>query len=192
MRSLDGHGWAKSVEKAASGALLLALGTWVSGYDEAAVLSAASSTNSALRSSFVSARPAPAEGRILREIRDPHSGACWLLVRDESHPGGPGRLVPAGESPIPVPPNPRAQNRADGPHSAGSSDSLAPVIRAGDRLIVEEKTSVVEAHLEAVALGPAAVGGVFGVRLRIGGRALRAVALGPGRAALQAAWEVRP
>ena len=52
-------------------------------------------------------------------------------------------------------------------------------------VIVEEHTAVVEARLEAMALGPAAVGGAFRARLRMGGKVVRAVALGPGRAVLE-------
>jgi len=67
-----------------------------------------------------------------------------------------------------------------------------PVLRAGERLMVEEHTPIVEAHLEAVALGSAAVGEEFDVRLRVGGKVLRAVALGPGRAELQAERKAQP
>jgi flagella basal body P-ring formation protein FlgA len=58
--------------------------------------------------------------------------------------------------------------------------------------MVEEHTPIVEAHLEAVALGSAAVGEEFDVRLRVGGKVLRAVALGPGRAELQAERKAQP
>ena len=67
-----------------------------------------------------------------------------------------------------------------------------PVIHAGDRLIVEENSSVVEARLEAVALGPAAVGSLLQARLRIGGRVVRVVALASGRAEFQSEIGVRP
>jgi hypothetical protein len=70
--------------------------------------------------------------------------------------------------------------------------SLVPVLRAGDRLIVEEDTPVVAAHLEATALGLATVGGELDVRLKIGGKVVRAVALGPGRAALKTPRGARP
>jgi flagella basal body P-ring formation protein FlgA len=66
-----------------------------------------------------------------------------------------------------------------------------PVIRAGDRLTVEEHTAVVDAVLEARALAAAAMGAALDVRLTIGGRVVRAVALGPGRAALQSENGVR-
>lgn len=67
-----------------------------------------------------------------------------------------------------------------------------PVIRTGDRLIVEENTALVEARLEAVALGPAQPGSSFNVRLVAGGKIVRAVALGPGRAAFAPVKRVQP
>jgi hypothetical protein len=125
---------------------------------------------------------------VVREIDDPHSGAHWLLMRDRNHPAGPGRLVLV------------AADRQAGQGGQGSTIRttstelipLRPVIRAGDRLIVEENTAVIEARLEAVALGPATLGSTFDVRLKLGGKVARAVALAPGRAAFQAQTEARP
>jgi len=126
---------------------------------------------------------AVARGEVIREIDDPHTGARWLLVRNEEHPGGPGRLVLVG---------------GQGNESGGASRQteaeearLRPVIRTGDRLVVEEHTARVDAALEARALGPAASGGGFNARLAIGGRVVRAVALGPGRAAFLPETEAR-
>jgi flagella basal body P-ring formation protein FlgA len=56
------------------------------------------------------------------------------------------------------------------------------VIHGGDRIIVEEHTQVVDAQLEAVAMGPAAAGGQFRVRLKIGGKIIAAVATSTGHA----------
>jgi len=85
------------------------------------------------------------------------------------------------------------KERGDGPEGATEAARLwLPVIRAGDRLIVEEKTAVAEVRLEAVALGPAGNGFPLLVRLKIGGRVVRAVALGPGRAAFAPETEARP
>ncbi len=122
----------------------------------------------------------PSEGQLVREIDDPHTGDRWLLLRNEQFPGGPGRLVLAGGSSQRVG---RRSHRAGG--ERGSRSTVLPVIRAGDRLMVEEHTAVVDAVLEARALSPAALGAAFEVRLTIGGRVVRVVALGPGRAALQ-------
>jgi flagella basal body P-ring formation protein FlgA len=67
-----------------------------------------------------------------------------------------------------------------------------PVIRAGERLVVEENSKFIEARLQGVALNPAPIGSVFDVRLSIGGKVVRVVALGPGRAVLQPESAVRP
>jgi hypothetical protein len=124
-----------------------------------------------------------AGGELVREIDDPHTGDRWLLMRNDANPGGPGRftLVTAGRTPASgEPANPAPPVR------------LQPVIRSGDRLVVEEHTAVVDAELEARALNSAALGSVFNVRLAIGGKVVRAVALGPGRAALKPEAGVRP
>jgi hypothetical protein len=116
---------------------------------------------------------------LLREIDDPSSGTRWLLVRDQSNPGGPGRLeLVTPES------NPEALGtRARVPLVAQIRP--VPVIRAGDKLVVEEHSATTDAYLEGVALGPAVRGSALNVRLSIGGRMVRAVAVAPGRAALQ-------
>lgn len=73
---------------------------------------------------------------------------------------------------------------AGDPIRTASVIARPPVILAGDRIVVEESSGVVEARLAAIALGPAKGGESFKVRLAIGGKVLRATALGPGRAAL--------
>jgi hypothetical protein len=120
----------------------------------------------------VSASTVPG-GEIVREIDDPRNGDRWLLLRDSSHPGGPGLLLLATAAHI--------KTGQAGPDVAAQ----APVIHAGDRLIVEENTAVAEARLEAVALGPAWLGSSLSVRLTMGGKVLRVLATGPGRAVLQ-------
>lgn len=126
-----------------------------------------------------------AQGEIVREIDDPHTGDRWLLMRDNNLPGGPGRLVlVAGE-----------RNRAGAiqrPANWGSETLHLPMIRAGDQLIVEEHTAIADAVLEARAMNPAALGSMLNVRLAIGGRVVRAVAAGPGRASIQPSVEVGP
>jgi hypothetical protein len=110
----------------------------------------------------------------LREIDDPHSGARWLLVKDLAHPGGPGHLV-----------------RVKRDETAGAGSRLAvPMIHTGDHVVVEEHSEVVDAVLEAVALGPAVEGGLFSARLNVGGRVLRVAAIAPGRAQLRLGGEV--
>ena len=126
----------------------------------------------------------PAPGEVVREIDDLHTGSRWLLMRDASHPGGPGRLVLVEGTG-----NGIAQDQTEVKPTHAEHH---PVLRAGDRLIVEENTQRVEARFEAVALGPAAPGSVLAVRLKIGGKVVRAVALAPGRAMLQAGTEAYP
>jgi hypothetical protein len=193
MMSLDMRGRAKTVVRAAPGALLLALGSWFAVHDEIAALSPAESAGPTSRTLLLSRAPALMEDRVVREIRDPDSGACWLLIRDGAHPGGPGRLVLAEKPPLLESRNQGAENRPPlRPAAESSYATPVPVLHAGERLIVEEHTPVVEAHLEAVALGPAAIGEEFDVRLRVGGKVVRAVALGPGRAEFKAEREARP
>lgn len=118
-----------------------------------------------------------AQGEVVREIDDPHTGDRWLLTRNDRYPGGPGRLVLVA-----------ARRNMQGGAPGGAADGaalLVPVIRSGDRLIVEEHTARVDAVLEARALAPAAAGAALDVRLTMGGHVVRAVALAPGRAALQ-------
>jgi hypothetical protein len=127
----------------------------------------------------------PAQEEIVREIDDPHTGDRWLLMRNSQFPGGPGRLVLAA-----------AHRNAAGASGRTAGEpgeaQLIPVIHAGDRLIVEEHTAVVDAVLEARALNPAVAGAQLEVRLVIGGNVVRVVALGPGRAALETETGKRP
>jgi hypothetical protein len=76
--------------------------------------------------------------------------------------------------------------------SAGVPIGSVAIIRPGDKLVVEEHSAITDAYLEGVALGPAGPGSALNVRLSIGGRVVRATAVAPGRAAVQAAREVRP
>ncbi|MDR3725795.1 MAG: hypothetical protein P4K86_02010 [Terracidiphilus sp.] len=126
---------------------------------------------------------------VVREIDDPHLGVRWLLMRDRNHPAGPGRLVLSA-----TPNRPVGQGESGGTLSPIATEMpfARTVIRAGDRLVVEENTTVVEARLEAVALGNATLGSTFDVRLKLSGKLARVVALAPGRAAFQAQTEARP
>jgi hypothetical protein len=130
---------------------------------------------------------APPAGEVLREIDDPNTGYRWLLIRDSDRPGGPGRMVRLSNAQVEA--RPEAGAGVSLREGRGQSP---PVIRAGDRLIVEESTALVEARLEAVALGSALTGSPLNVRLVLGGNVLRAVALGPGRAAFVPETRARP
>jgi hypothetical protein len=122
--------------------------------------------------------PASPTGGPVREIDDPHTGQRWLLYRDSSHPGGPGRLVQAGSESVLG----RVIEAQTG--SAVAAGEPPVILRAGDRVILEESTPRVEARLEAVALGPALEGAAVLVRLKLGGRIVSAVAVAPGRVAM--------
>ncbi len=122
--------------------------------------------------------------RLLREIDDPNSGARWLLVSDKSNPGGPGRM----ELALPGRDQGAFARLAQGPGVAPSRP--VAIIRPGDKLVVEEHSATADAYLEGIALGPAWPGSALNVRLLIGHRVVRAVALASGRAALEAATEV--
>ena len=126
-----------------------------------------------------SLRHVQAQSELVREIDDPHTGVRWLLMRNSEHPGGPGVLEPAGSV--------RSRALAD-----GRDGVPRPVLRAGERLIAEEDTPLVTSRLEAVALGSAVVGSTLYVRLKFGGKVVRAVAAAPGRAVLRPEEEPRP
>ena len=124
-------------------------------------------------------------GRLLRAIDDPSVGTSWLLYEDAEHPGGPARLVQValGEA---------GAGRASSRAKEMPDDSRHPIVHAGDRLTVEEHTPVADSKLAAVALSQAREGEEFEVRLEIGGRVLKAVAEGAGRARLAGESGVRP
>lgn len=129
------------------------------------------------------ARPTPVSN-VVRVISDPSTGDRWLLERDPVAPGGPGRLVrlSAGQEP-PLAANDRIRNEKALPPRA---------IRAGDRIVVEEHTAVMDAELEGVALNGARTGATLRVRLKIGGRVVSAVAEGPGCAVIQHVTGTQP
>jgi hypothetical protein len=127
-------------------------------------------------SSGAVSRDAAASGEILREIDDPHNGDRWLLIRDDNHSAGPARLVLVSAA---------RGSASETRRTAPGTETPPPLIRAGDRVVVEEHSSVVDAHLEAVAMEPAWAGSAFNARLSIGGQTVRAVAAATGRATLQ-------
>jgi len=124
---------------------------------------------------LASSDPAPSD--LLREIDDPALGRRWLLYRDTRHPEGPGRLIAVG---APTLDGLHTGSRAQ-PHSIPASQ---PVIRIGDRVVLEEHSPIVDARLEAIALAPALQGSALKVRLVLGGKIVEAIAIAPGRVAL--------
>lgn len=116
-------------------------------------------------------------GEVLLRIDDPGAHGSWLLIRDPVHAAGPGRLIW-------VPGDPQLYRAQRDARQPAASSAYVPVILAGDRVVVEEETPVVDARLAATALNPAPAGSPLNVRLEIGGQVVRAIALGPGRAQL--------
>jgi hypothetical protein len=119
-------------------------------------------------------------GEILREIDDPQNGDRWLLVEDASHPGGPGLLLQAGEGVVETRP------------TVAAADAPVPIIHAGERIVVEEHTAIVDARLEAVAMNPAWAGSLLNVRLVVGGRVMWAGDAGESRGAGPRGSRIRP
>lgn len=134
--------------------------------------------------------PLPGNVSAVREIDDRSLGTHWLLVRDPGLPQAPGHLLctKSAES------DERTLSQWGRPavHSLAISHPLRSVIRSGESLIIEDDTGIATARLEAVALGPAAVGSVFEARLKIGGTRLKVLALAPGRAKLLPQIGVQP
>jgi hypothetical protein len=123
-----------------------------------------------------------------RRISDPHTGMQWILERDPSNQGGPGRMVLDKDGSCDRTTATAEQNVGflNASHRRQQpSIAFAPVvIRAGDRLVLEEYRPQVETRLEAVALTSAAAGAEFIARLNFQGTIVHAVALEPGRATL--------
>jgi hypothetical protein len=143
-----------------------------------------------LRSATVPAQE-PAASQIIREIEDRKTGDLWLLTRSLADSAGPGRLVRVAAG---------AQKNGDYQAEKAKDTTRSVIghtephlqIHAGDALIVEEHTAVVDARLEAVALAPAISGSILRARLRMGGKVVEVVAVGPGRAVLAPEGPVRP
>ena len=132
----------------------------------------------------------PTPQRATREIADRATGIAWLLVKDNGHPGGPGRLVAVDEA--------HAESRQPNARSGVGAVSvtllppLYPILRGGDPIVIEEDSPVVHLRLAGVALEPACAGQSLEARLEVGGKAVRVVALGPGRARLAAIPGAKP
>jgi len=136
---------------------------------------------------------------VIREIDDPHLGIRWLLMLDPKNAGGPGVLVPSGSNaavlidrslvstvPAALPQVKPIESVTSNSVLTGSFEQAnkpkTPILRAGDRIVIEEHTPIADASLDAVALSSAVSGGAFTARLTAGGAIVRALALAPGRA----------
>ena len=170
--------------KLASGWLAAALVLFVAGWPLPARGQTDSGSAFSGHSMALASATAPGKSQdVLRELVDPHSGDHWLLLRDPSHAGGPGRLVLAPK---------RCGVPAGSSTRSSAVTGAVPVIRAGDTLVVEEHTAIADARLEAVALNAAPVGQNLNARLKVGGKVVRVMAEGRGLAVLaEDGWEQR-
>ena len=113
--------------------------------------------------------------RAIRLIEDPSTHLRWMLMKDAAHPEWPARLEPFA-------------NTFGTSGSTGGAVSLPSrkvlMIHAGDALTITRHTEVSDVRLEAVALGPAAIGELVRVRLKTSGRILSVIADGAGRATM--------
>jgi len=119
-------------------------------------------------SAYSSEPPGGKNAQVVREIADPFTERQWVLARDEQHPGGPGRLY-------------QVQNHLAARHSLSA---LCLAIRAGDRVLVDDRLTHGEAEFDGVAMDRAAAGAEFRVRLKLNEKIVRVVALGPGHATM--------
>jgi hypothetical protein len=114
-----------------------------------------------------------AGGRIVEERTDPATGARWMLMRDAEHSAELAHWVLADAG-------------RERPAAAGATTTEPKlVIHAGDKIVVQEETAVVNAWLEATALTGAKDGGELRVKLKIGGRILAVRAISPGTAEMK-------
>jgi hypothetical protein len=159
-------------------------------------------------------------GLIRGETTDPCLGQRWRLEEDPAHPAGPWRLVliegvgrraEAREAIELIPERIRAGDPPKAWIAGGDSAAISPGsriegrpqatrplpaprtgsdIHAGDRIVVEQRTAILEAQFEAVALDSASAGDRLRVRLSsernspgsLSGRVIEVVVTGRGRA----------
>jgi hypothetical protein len=127
-----------------------------------------------------------ADWRVIRSFEDAGTHQSWQVMRDPRCPAAPARLVG---------PTILHGGRASMEESRDVrlQTALRLLIHAGDSLIVEEHTTLVNARLEATALSSAAQGEPLKIQLKIGDRIVRAVAVERGRAEiLSPTREARP
>lgn len=126
----------------------------------------------------------------VRVIEDRPQGLQWLLLRNADHPGGPGMLVPQLWEKVDL--NAPQSDERSALQTRANVMRLRPVIRAGERLTIEDDSPMAHLRIEAVAMMPASAEEVFKVSLSVGGATVKAIALGPGRAKLAPSFERLP
>jgi hypothetical protein len=114
-----------------------------------------SGARSEVRSEARSGQKAVSPGLIRADILDPCLGQRWQLATDPAHPGGPWRLVLVSSG----------LNSSDGMGRNAEVLRDRLVIHSGDRVTVVQRTPVLEARFDAVALGSAVAGQRLRVRL---------------------------
>jgi hypothetical protein len=133
---------------------------------------------------------------VVRAIEDGATGNRWLLVKDPSDRGGPGKMILVanlGEVARDDDSKCGAGNEpAEKCRRSVAKPEMIVAIHAGEALVVEEHSPVVDARLQATALESAVVGSRFEARLKIGGKVVRAVALAPGKAEIKPEVKTQP
>lgn len=109
--------------------------------------------------------------RTIRLIEDSSTHVRWMLSEDIRHPALPARLMRVTDGFSCGQP---AEPDTDPSDSASEMMHTFPIIHAGDALTVVQHTPVAEVHLEAIALGPAAVGQTLRVRMKSNSQVLSA------------------
>ena len=123
---------------------------------------------------------APGFGAV-RVVEDHSSHRQWLVERNLERPGWPGRVVPLRQQLL-CGDEASLRRNSTGKRMAGGASDM--VIRAGEALIIVEDTKAAHAELTAIAVSNGRRGDEISARLRSSGKLVKAIAAGPGRAAL--------
>ena len=122
-----------------------------------------------------------ADGRA-QSFADPGTCKRWRYERNGDHPSWPPRLVMVSDEV-----SCSSQSNVNPGMKGQKTEWLRHhtiIVLAGDELAVSDETAALLANLEGVALNNGSPGEVIGVRLRLGGRIMRAQVLAPGRVRL--------
>jgi hypothetical protein len=126
---------------------------------------------------------APSRSAGCHVIEDHSNHQLWLLTRNPDRPEAPATLIPI----LPGLSDSSPSEQGGKPRTAISPVKRGvTIIRSGEAVALYEDSSFMRLRLGGIALSTAAVGENITVRLTIGGRPLRAIAIGPGRAQLLA------